>query len=76
MEITDTASLHISRIQVYLSVVDPYSQFLGCESPEHQRVNGPYPSGGQHCNDCLGDHRHVDQDPVPPLNPILPQHTC
>ena len=47
-----------------LRVVDPRRELVRREPAEDDRVHGPDPRAGEHGNDRLGDHRHVDDDPV------------
>ena len=47
-----------------LGVVDPGGQLVRGETAEDHRVDGPQPRAGQHGDQRLGDHRHVDDDPV------------
>ncbi len=46
------------------AVVDPVGQAVGREAAEHHRVDGADPRAGEHGEGGLGDHRHVDRDPV------------
>ena len=45
-------------------VVDAGRQLGRGEPAEHDRVDGADPRAGQHRDDRLGDHRHVDDDAV------------
>ena len=45
-------------------VVDAGRQFLGGEAAEHDRVYRANAGAGQHADGGLGDHRHVENDPV------------
>ena len=45
-------------------IVDPCGKFVGGEPPEHHGMDCPDPRTGQHRNQRLRDHRHVDDDPV------------
>ena len=47
-----------------LGVVDASRELLGGEAAEHHRMHGADTSAGQHGDDRLGDHRHVDQHPI------------
>ena len=47
-----------------LGVVDAVGQRVGREPAEHDRVGGADPGAGQQGHRQLGDHRHVDGDPV------------
>ena len=50
--------------QLRLGVVDAVRQRLGAEAAEDDRVRRPEPRAGEHRDRQLGDHRHVDRDPV------------
>ena len=45
-------------------IIDAHGQFLGRKSAEHHRMNCPEARAGQHGDDGLRNHRHVDQDPI------------
>ena len=45
-------------------VVDAHGQLRRRETAEHHRVHGPQPGAGEHGDERLGDHRHVDHHPV------------
>jgi hypothetical protein len=47
-----------------LAVLDPGGERLGREAAEHDRVRRADAGAGEHRHDRLGDHRHVDRDPV------------
>ena len=47
-----------------LGVVDAVGQRVGREPAEHHRVRGADAGAGQHGHRQLGDHRHVDGDPI------------
>ena len=47
-----------------LAVLEPGGQGVGGEAAEDHRVRGADARAGQHRHDRLGDHRHVDRDPV------------
>ena len=47
-----------------LGVVDAAAERLGREAAEDDRVRRADPGAGQHRDRQLGDHRHVDGDPV------------
>ena len=64
----------VSEAFTHLCVVDASCQLLWGEATEHERVKGPQTCRGQHGDDCLWYHRHVDEDAVALLNPILWQH--
>ena len=53
------------------AVVDPARQRLRREAAEHDRVRRPDPGAGEHRDRQLGDHRHVDRDPVAGLDAEL-----
>ena len=55
-------------------VVDPDRQLVGREAAEDHRVHGADPGAGQHRDHRLGDHRHVDDDPVALLHAQGAQH--
>ena len=52
------------RIDLRLRVVDAGRELLGGEAAEHHRMHGADARAGQHGDDRLRDHRHVDQHPV------------
>ncbi len=52
-----------------LGVVDPVLQGLGGESAEHDGVRRSDPRARQHGHGQLGDHAHVDGDPVALADP-------
>ena len=47
-----------------LGVVDPGRELFGGEAAEYDRVDRADARAGQHGHRGLGDHRHVDDDPV------------
>ncbi len=47
-----------------LRVVDAHRELGGGEPAEDHRVHRAEPRAGQHRDDGLGHHRHVDDDPV------------
>ena len=47
-----------------LGVVDAGRELLGGKAAEHHRMNGADARAGEHGDDRLGNHRHVDQHPV------------
>ena len=47
-----------------LDVVDADGEFMRGEPAEDHRVHRAQPSAGQHGDDRLGDHRHIDHHPV------------
>jgi len=47
-----------------LGVVDPGRQLGRGETAEDDRVDRPDPRAREHPDDRLGDHRHVDDDPI------------
>ena len=52
-----------------LAVVDAPRQLLRREPAEHHAVHRPEARAREHRDDRLGDHRHVDDDPVAPPDP-------
>ena len=52
-------------------VVDANGQFVSCETSEHNRVHGTQPGTGQHGDECLRNHRHIDDHPVTPDDALL-----
>ena len=50
--------------EVGVAVEDATSQGVGGEPAEDHRVRCPQTGAGQHGDDGLGDHRHVDGDLV------------
>ena len=50
--------------QLGLGVVDAGRQFLGGETAEHHRMDRADARAGEHGEQRLGDHRHVDDDAV------------
>jgi hypothetical protein len=57
-----------------LGVVDAVGQGVGREPAEHHRVGGADAGAGQHGDRQLGDHRHVDGDPVAALDAQALEH--
>ena len=51
----------------------PAGERVGGEAAEDHRVRRADPGAGQHRDDGLGDHRHVDRDPVALLDAELGQ---
>jgi hypothetical protein len=47
-------------------VVDAHGQLGGGEPAEHDRVDGAEPRAGEHGDDGVGHHRHVDEDAIAP----------
>ncbi len=56
-----------------LAVVDPRGEGVGGEAAEDDGVRGAEARAGEHGDDDLGDHRHVDRDPVALLHPEVGQ---
>ena len=56
-----------------LGVVDAAGERVGGEAAEDHRVRGADAGAGQHRDHGLGDHRHVDRDPVAGLDAELGQ---
>ena len=54
-------------------VVDANGQFMRRESAKDHRVNRSQASAGQHAHHGLGNHRHIDDDGVPPTDTQLLQ---
>ncbi len=50
--------------QLCTGAPDPLVERVDAEPTEDNRVDGPNTSTGQHRDDLLGHHRHVDADPV------------
>ena len=50
-------------------VVDPVAERVRGETAEHHRVRRSDAGAGEHGHGGLGDHRHVDGDPVAALDP-------
>ena len=57
-----------------LRVVDAVLERLRGEAAEHHRVRRADARTGEHGRDRLGDHAHVDRDPVALLHAERPQH--
>jgi hypothetical protein len=55
-------------------VVDARGEFVCGESAEHHGVHGAESGRGQHRDDGLGHHRHVDDDAVALLDAESAQH--
>ena len=55
-------------------IVDPGGQLRRGEPAEHHRVHRADPGAGEHGDDRLGDHRHVDHHPVAGAVTQAPQH--
>ncbi len=47
-----------------LGVVDAGRELLGGKAAEHHRMDRPDARAGEHADDRLRDHRHIDQHPV------------
>ena len=56
-----------------VAVREPAGQRVGGEPAEHHGVRGAEPRTGEHRDHGLGDHRHVDRDPVTGLHAELDQ---
>ena len=56
-----------------LAVDQTGGQGVGGEAAEDHRVGSAQPGAGQHRHDRLGDHRHVDRDPVTGLDAQVDQ---
>ena len=54
--------------ELHLAVDQPGRQRVGGEPAEDHGVRCADPGAGQHRDDRLGDHRHVDRDPVAGLD--------
>jgi len=54
-----------------LAVHDTAGEGFGREPPEYDRMHGSDPGAGEHRVCCLGDHRHIDGNPVAFLHAIL-----
>src|SRR5215831_16880144 len=48
---------------------------MGGKTSEDHRMNRSNPCAGQHGNNGLWHHRHIDDDPIPFLNPLARQHS-
>ena len=57
-----------------LGVLDPDGKGIRAEPAEHDGMDRADPGAGQHGDAGLGDHRHVDADPVALLYPVGLQH--
>ncbi len=55
-------------------IVDARGEFVGGESAEDHGVDGAEPRAGQHRDDRLGHHRHVDHDAVALADAEAAQH--
>ena len=60
-----------SQNDLGLRVVDAGGELLGGEAAEHHRVHGADARARKHGDDRLGDHRHIDENPVARLNPEI-----
>ena len=58
-----------------LRVVDASGQLVGGEPAEHHRVHRAEPGAGQHRDDRLRDHRHVQHHPVTLADTQIAQRT-
>ena len=56
-------------------VVDARRELVGGEAAEHHGVHGAEPRAGQHRDDGLGHHRHVDDDAVALVDAEAAQHS-
>ena len=57
-----------------LGVVDAGRELLGGEAAEHHRMHRADAGAGEHGDDRLRDHRHVDQHPVAHADPEIGEH--
>ncbi len=57
-------------------VVDPGRQLASAEAAEDHRVHRAQPSAGEHRDDRLRHHRHVDHDPIATGDPEPAQCPC
>ena len=77
-----TVDLHATRGRDHglrLAIVDAHSEFTRRETSEHDGMHHTQPGTGEHRDGGLGDHRHVDDDPVALRYPAACQHageTC
>ena len=55
-------------------IVDPLCQLGRGKAAEHHRMHGAKARASEHRHDCLGNHRHVDDDPVARRDTQLLQH--
>ena len=53
----------------FYSVDTRDGQFVGRETAKHDRVDRTQPGAGEHGDRGLGNHRHVDDDPIASPNP-------
>ena len=61
--------------ETHLCMLDSWCKLFRSEPSKHQRVYGTKTCRGQHHDDRLGDHGHVDEDSVAVSHPILRQHS-
>ena len=59
--------------QLRLRIIDTHRQLVRREPAEHHRVHRAQPRAGQHRDDGLGHHRHVDDDAIALLDALVPQ---
>ena len=57
-----------------LEVVDAHCEFAGGEPAEDNRVDRTNARTGEHCDNRLRDHRHVDDDAVALFDALVLQH--
>ena len=55
-------------------IVDAHRQLARSEAAEHHRMHRPEPRAGEHRDNRLGDHGHVDDDPVAPAHAQPGEH--
>ena len=51
-------------------IVDPVGELVRRETAEHHRVDRSEPGAREHCDHRLGNHRHVHDHPVAPLDTV------
>jgi hypothetical protein len=56
------------------AILDAAGERIGGEAAEHHRMNRPDPRAGKRGIGCLGDHRHVERDPVAFHHALCLQH--
>jgi hypothetical protein len=55
------------------AILDPVAERRGGEATEDDRVDRADARAGEHGDDELGDHRHIDRDAIALADPVLPE---
>src|SRR3712207_6588965 len=71
---TSTSSFGATERSCRLSPAQPSKTAAGYASTRQEARNGHEADAGEHGEDGLRHHRHVDEDPVSPPHVKLPKH--